>query len=155
MTTLLEEPIGPVTPSQEDSAIARQASRQLAQLLDAAKEFRVQSRGEGKRGESVALPMPAVRLLVEILTQMAQGNTVTLIPIHAELTTQQAADLLNVSRPFLIKLLEQKRLPFSKVGKHRRIQLSDVLSFKHCSDEQRRVALERLAADGQELNMGY
>ena len=100
--------------------------------------------------ESVALPMPAVRLLAEILSQMAQGNAVTLIPIHAELTTQQAADLLNVSRPFLIKLLEQQRLPFRKVGKHRRVRFSDVLGFKQHSDEQRRAALQRLAAEGQE-----
>lgn len=155
MPALLEEPIGPVAPTQEESAVAKEASRQLAHLLGAAGEFRVQSQAAGKRGESVALPMPAVRLLAEILTQMAQGNAVTLIPIHAELTTQQAADLLNVSRPFLIKLLEQQRLPFRKVGKHRRIRFSDVLSFKQHSDEQRRTALERLAAEGQELNMGY
>lgn len=155
MPVLLEQSIGPVAPTQEESAVAKEASRQLSQLLGAAGEFRVQSQAAGKRVESVALPISAVRLLAEILTQMAQGNAISLIPIHAELTTQQAADLLNVSRPFLIKLLEQGRLPFRKVGKHRRIRFSDVLSFKQRSDEQRRATLEQLAAEGEELNMGY
>lgn len=155
MPVLLEQSIGPVAPTQEESAVAKEASRQLSQLLGAAGEFRVQSQAAGKRAESVALPISAVRLLAEILTQMAQGNAITLIPIHAELTTQQAADLLNVSRPFLIKLLEHHKLPFRKVGKHRRIRFSDVFSFKQRSDEQRRATLEQLAAEGQELNMGY
>ncbi len=155
MPVLLEQSIGPVAPTQEESAVAKEASRQLSRLLGAAGEFRVHSQAAGKRVESVALPMPAVRLLAEILTQMAQGNAITLIPIHAELTTQQAADLLNVSRPFLIKLLEQHKLPFRKVGKHRRVRFSDMLSFKQRSDEQRRATLEQLAAEGQELNMGY
>jgi len=155
MTTLLGESIGPVAPTDEEAALAKESSRRLAQLLGHARDFRVQSRGNGKPPEPVALPLPAVRLLVEILTQMAQGNAVTLIPIHAELTTQQAADLLNVSRPFLVKLLEQGRLPFRKVGKHRRVRFSDVLVFKRHSDDARAAALQRLVAEGQELDMGY
>lgn len=155
MTTLLGESIGPVTPTEAEAALAKESSRRLSQLLGHARDFRVQPRGNGKAPEPVALPLPAVRLLAEILTQMAQGNAVTLIPIHAELTTQQAADLLNVSRPFLVKLLEQERLPYRKVGKHRRVRFSDVLAFKRRSDDERAAALQRLAAEGQELDMGY
>lgn len=155
MPTLLGESIGPVAPTEQETALAKESSRRLSRLLGATREFRVQSRGTGKPSEAIVLPMPAVRLLVEILTQMAQGNAVTLIPIHAELTTQQAADLLNVSRPFLVKLLEQGKVPFRKVGKHRRVRFSDVLALKHSTDADRRAALERLAAEGQELQMGY
>ncbi|NLU20258.1 MAG: helix-turn-helix domain-containing protein [Phycisphaerae bacterium] len=155
MPTLLAESIGPITPTEQDTAIAKESSRKLSRLLGSAPEFHVQPMETGESGETIVLPGSAVRLLVEILTQMAQGNAVTLIPIHAELTTQQAADLLNVSRPFLVKLLEEGKIPFRKVGKHRRVRFSDVLAFKERTDAERRAALERLVAEGQELGMGY
>jgi excisionase family DNA binding protein len=155
MLTLPGESIGPVTPTEQEAALARESSERLSRLLEVPQELRIQSQGAGKRSEAVVLPAPAVRLLAEILAQMAQGNAVALTPIHTELTTQQAADLLNVSRPFLVKLLERGKLPFRKVGKHRRIRLNDLLAFKQVSDAERQAALERLAAEGQELGMGY
>ncbi len=154
MPVSLGETIGPVAPTADESTLAKESSRRLARFIGKAREFRVQPH-DGKSTESIVLPLPAVRLLAEILTQMAQGNAVTLIPVHAELTTQQAADLLNVSRPFIVKLLERKELPFRKVGKHRRVRFSDVLLFQQRSDAQRRSALEKLVAEGQELDLGY
>lgn len=86
---------------------------------------------------------------------MANGDAITLIPIHAELTTQQAAEILSVSRPFVIKLLEERKLPFKMVGTHRRILFKDLQEYKKKIDEERLKTLDELAAQAQELKMGY
>lgn len=114
--------------------------------------MRVEEEGPG---ELLVLPSSVIRLLTEILTEMAQGNAVTLIPVHAELTTQQAADFLNVSRPFLVKLLEKRKIPFHKVGTHRRIAFRDLADYKRQIDADRLAVLDELSAQAQELGMGY
>jgi excisionase family DNA binding protein len=110
---------------------------------------------EDELGQRIVVPNVAISLLLEILTQMAQGNAITLMPYHAELTTQQAADLLNVSRPFLVKLLESGELGHRMVGKHRRVLLQDVMKYKENIDRARNETLNELVAQAQELNMGY
>ena len=156
MATTLSEFPETVTPTPYDTRLAQESSRRLVKLLGTRKKslsFRIQP--DDEPGETIAIPLPAFRLLADILTEMAKGNAVTLIPIHAELTTQQAADMINVSRPFLIEQLEKGEIPFRKVGKHRRVLFQDLMAYKRKMDHNRTKALDELAAQAQELGMGY
>lgn len=155
MVTLGKKSIGPVVPTEAEAALARESGRVLAPLLASTGEVQLRLQAAKGRTEVITLPGAAARLLVDILTQMGQGQPVALVPVHAELTTQQAADVLNVSRPFLVRSLEENALPYRKVGTHRRILLRDVLAYKHRSDKQRHEALRALAEQGQALDMGY
>lgn len=160
-TSLLAPSLEFTAPTEQDSRIARESSRPLAALLGGASHseappvFQMHLLTEGSPGAVLALPAPALRLLVDILAQMAEGNAVTIVPIHAELTTQQAADFLGVSRPFLIGLLEKGEIPHRKVGTHRRILFQDLLTYKRRVDAARRAVLDELSAQAQELGMGY
>lgn len=145
-----------VAPSEDDSRLAEESSRRLTKFLGKQRKgFRLRVQADDEPEETIAIPTSAFRLLNDILAEMAKGNAVTLIPVHAELTTQQAADILNVSRPFLVRLVEEGRIPCRKVGTHRRIRFQDLLQYKRQIDRDRTKALEELAAQAQELNMGY
>ncbi|MBD3222534.1 helix-turn-helix domain-containing protein [bacterium] len=140
----------PVTPTENDSMLARDSSRKLVRYASSDLSVRV-----GDSEETVVLPAAAVRLLVDLLSAMADGNAVTLIPIHAELTTQQAADLLGVSRPFIVKQIELGVIPHRKVGTHRRILFRDLMAYKKSTETAREQALDQLTAEAQDLDMGY
>ena len=152
MTVVLERAIAP---TENDKRLASESSRVLEPLLTFPHEVRVQFLDETAPHNILSLPAPAVRLLNEILKEMAKGNAVTLIPVDAMLTTQEAADILNVSRPFLIGLLEAGRIPYQRLGSHRRILLRDLMTFKAKADTDREEALRILTEEAQELNMGY
>ncbi len=143
-----------ILPSKEDVELARASGQRLARLARRGRPLTLRVRNAGQE-ETIELPGGAVKLLQAILEDMASGRAVTIVPQNAELTTQRAADFLNVSRPFLIQLLEQKKLPFRLVGTHRRIRFEDVLRFKENIDAERRKVLDQLAAEAQELKMGY
>ncbi len=107
------------------------------------------------QGEDIMIPEKALIHLIEVLSNMSDGKSVDIVAEDAELSTQKAADILNVSRPFIIKLLEQGRIPFKKVGKHRRILLHDVLRVKEQQNKVRESQLEKLVKDSQILGLGY
>ena len=147
---------GPFQPTDTDIAAARVAKRALTSLAEQNRQVQVQAvEASGGQHETALLPPAAVRLLLDMLGQIADGHAVSIVPVQAELTTQQAADMLNVSRPFLVGLMERGELPFHKTGTHRRVRFRHLLAYKSRLHEARHQALDELAQQGQELGMGY
>lgn len=137
----------------ELTRLARASATELSQLL---RERPKNDRAHIKLdGADLVVPRQALVLLRDLLTEMAQGNGVTILPTHAEVTTQEAANMLNVSRPHLVKLVEEGAIPFTRVGTHRRIRLQDLLAYKRQQEETSEAALQELADQAQELDMGY
>lgn len=155
MAVALSEYPETVTPTEADSRLAKESSRRLARLLGKRRQSLSVRIEQDDDQAAISIPMSAFRLLAEILTEMAKGNAVTLIPVHAELTTQQAADLLNVSRPFVVEQMEQGAIPYRKVGTHRRVLFRDLMAFKRVTDQSRLKALDELSALDQKLGLGY
>lgn len=104
-------------------------------------------------GEEIELPEPVFHLLRQMVHDLAQGNSVTIVPLHKELTTQEAADILNVSRQYLVELLEARVIPFTLVGTHRRIRFGDLMDYKERRDADRREGLSRLTKKSQKLGL--
>ncbi|MNZ33337.1 Helix-turn-helix domain protein [compost metagenome] len=143
-------------PGDKEIAAAVESRRQLAAFLSTKLETqRIDIVDDEQRSHTVELPVFALRLLDEILGELAMGNAVKVVPIHAELTTQEGADLLNVSRPHLVKLLDENVIPHTKVGRHRRVKFADLMAYKQRRDAESRQAMDELAAQAQELGMGY
>lgn len=140
-------------PSETEVALARATSRLLTAHLQDSEPLRLSILHDEFHEGTFDLPASAVRLLVRILQEMARGNAVTLIPVHAELTTQDAADMLNISRPTLIQLLDEGKIEYRRVGTHRRVRLEALVSYKRQLEADRRAALAELAAYDQELGI--
>ena len=138
-------------PSDRDAALADQAGRKLAEWGEGLEP--VPARFGIAAAEPVEIPTPALRLLKEILDHMAHGNGVALMPLYAELTTRQAADLLQVSRTHLVQLLDAGRIPCRKVGAHRRVRVRDILEYRRETESRRREALDELTAADQNLGL--
>jgi excisionase family DNA binding protein len=145
----------PITPSRREAELARESSRRLAPYLKGRRKPRLRLLLGESGGETLDIPPALAPFLASALEQMAKGNAVAVMPLHAELTTQEAADLLNVSRPYVVGLLDAGKIPHRKVGKHRRVLLKDVLEYRRTMQAGARAALDELAAQAQELNMGY
>jgi len=142
-------------PSAEDIAAARDAARELSKVSPAGKmiRFRVEPKDQETLSEPIAIPLAIFKTIIELLVKVGNGNAVQLVPVQAELTTQQAADLLNVSRPHLIKLLQSGELQYRMVGTHRKVPAKDLLVYRDKMSADRRDALGRVVASDEELGL--
>ena len=145
MSTLRKDRLEPYALPVRDAPGARESSAALAAFVPGDDGTVTLRREDRRTGRQVEAPVAAValRLLTQALAQMAEGHAVTLLPLDAELSTQQAADLMGVSRPYFVKLLEEGRIPFRKVGAHRRVRAE---ALRHYLSEYQRQGLEALAA---------
>jgi excisionase family DNA binding protein len=140
------------------SQVESQQAQEALRLLSSVKQRGPRSLQVAKnKNEHVAVTVPkeAFDLFLEILGHLANGTAVSIVPVHAELTTQQASDMLNVSRPFLIKLLEAGAIPHRKVGAHRRVLMADIMAYKQAEDDKRKAVLDELASEAQHHGLGY
>jgi excisionase family DNA binding protein len=144
-------------PSPEIAAEAATAARSLAPLLRKRKGTpqHVTVVAKGDHDTRVTVPRAAFELFVRVLGEMANGNAVSIVAVHAELTTQQAADLLNVSRPFMAKLLEDRKIPCRMVGTRRRVGFEDLVRYKQKDKSDRQKTLDELTAEAQRLGLEY
>lgn len=133
----------------DDTELASVASRALARAHKG--DLRVQV----DDGKLLRLPRAATEGLQRLLAEIAKGNAVAVVPTQAELTTQEAAGYLNVSRPYLVQLLERGEIAFRRVGTHRRVRFSDLQAYREAAEQKRQEAMKELAAQAQELEMGY
>jgi len=139
-------------PTDEETERARNFSRILAREFAPAESVTIQ-RDDGE--ESIEIPRQVFNVLMRVLAVMSEGKAFSLIPMDKELTTQQAADILNVSRPYLNKILDLGDIAHRKVGRNRRIKFSDLMEYKKSQEQKSNAALQELAEQAQELDMGY
>ena len=142
-----------IVPTPEESKLAVESLKGLPSDCLKSDHVKLQFKVRGGASQSVEIPSFAVKPLIEILRHAASGNGVNVIPIRQEVTTQEAAEILNVSRPFLIGLLEKNEIPCRMVGKHRRVPLLALLQYRRKTTASREEALDFLAAQAQELKL--
>ena len=143
-------------PSPEEAALAKLCSQELAAILETKADVQILSlQDQSGDTHTVNMPVSALRMLMDVLTELGEGNTIKLVPIHAELTTQEAADLLNVSRPTLIKLLDDGEIPYHRSGNRRKVRFADLRNYQDALEQKRLQTLEELTALDQELGLSY
>lgn len=150
MLALLDQ-AEPIVATEAEAAIAKAGAASLAPIAKAGQGVQLVLR----EAPEVAVPLPAraVEIVLSVLEAMATRRPFSIIPHTAELTTQQAADYLNVSRPFLVNLVDKGEIPHRMVGRHRRIRFADLLEFERASTEKRKQALADMAAEARRLEL--
>jgi excisionase family DNA binding protein len=150
MPAHLDQMQEPLIATNEEASIARDAVAKLKPLAEAQADVKVRV---VEPNTVVSLPARALSLMVDVLTAMAERRPVSLLPHTAELTTQQAAEFLNVSRPYVVSLIDRDEIPHRMVGTHRRVLASDLIAYKKKSDATRREAIRRMVAEAQKLGL--
>lgn len=145
--------MAPTLPTEADAALAKETSRVLAFHIRNSDPLELRVPCVPSPEGNIRLPVSAARLLLRILEEMARGNAVALIPVHAELTTQEAAEMLNISRPSLIRLLEEGKIDHRRIGTHRRVPFESLMKYKRRTEAARKAALAELAAYDQEIGL--
>jgi excisionase family DNA binding protein len=147
----------PVLPGDTTTLQAVAAAAELGRFIDRHPDLTEVdvSLPDGAATTVIRVPVSALRLLLELLTHTSHGHPVSVGSLPAELTTQQAADILNVSRPFLVKLLDERRIPHRRVGNRRRVLLADLLAYQRIDNVHRRAVADELTAEAQRLGLGY
>jgi excisionase family DNA binding protein len=142
----------PYPPTMAEVEMAQDINRRLADTVEGGGSIRLHL-GAEQAGDGITLSPTAVRALSQVFQQLGRGQAVTVLPVDAELTSQEAADLLLISRPSLIQLLDEGALPYRRLGTHRRLLLADVLAYKQAHAARRRAVLDELAAHDQALGL--
>lgn len=139
-------------PAQKEIEAALRGQRDLATFLSTKLETqKISIKDANNETHQIELPTSALTMLMNILGELAQGNAVQVVPVHAELTTQEAANILNVSRPHMVKLLEDGKLPFHKTGRHRRVLFADLMQYKSLRERESNEAMHEMANMSKEL----
>lgn len=151
MLALLDQTRQPLVPTPSETLIAREALPRLEAIAETGGDIRVRV----LESADVVVPLPAVvvKLIVSVLAAVAEGKPVSVIPSDAALTTQQAADLLNVSRPYLFRLIEAGEIPFDRIGAHRRLRVADLLAYREKSLSEREAAIRNMVSLSQDLGL--
>ena len=151
MLALLDQGQGPFVANEAEATIAKAAADKLRTVAKAGQDIKIHV--QGASNVIVPLPARAVELIFKILETMGEGVPISVIPHQAELTTQQAADYLNVSRPFLVQQIEANKLPYRKVGSHRRVKFSDLVEFENKSKVKQSDAMKRINEQAKKLGL--
>ena len=147
--------VAPPPLNSEDKEMVRAAQRCIMASLDHSRAASITVTTDTGETPTVGVPPTALKLIGQLLGAMSEGRTVMLVPAEQEFTTVEAANFLNVSRPFVIKEIESGRLPHRKVGSHRRVAFDDLIAYAQKMREQQAGALERMADNARELGLDY
>ena len=142
-------------PSAAEVELAKLGRRQSAAIEISGEAQRINVIDRSGKAHEIMIPSSALNMMIEVLTQLSQGNSVRITPVHVELTTQEGADMLNMSRPTFIKLLDSNEIPFNHSGNRRKVSYADIMEYKSRQQTNRLATLEELSASDQDLDMGY